>query len=177
LAALGRQPDWLDLFAADEGRFADLAEQVTWVRSRAADQLASGDTARASANRGIADLMEAHGLMRQGAPEAAVALLEPIDPANAFFRALRRWWLGELYLELGQADNALSYLATGWEGGWTPIVLSRFRAGQAYEMLGRDEEAMTAYSEFIEFWNGADPELQPVVEDARARIAQLQLPD
>ncbi|HXV87113.1 MAG TPA: protein kinase, partial [Gemmatimonadales bacterium] len=47
------------------------------------------------------------------------------------------------------------------------------RLGQLYETRGNTEKAIAAYNSFVELWQHADPELQPLVSDARQRIAQL----
>jgi hypothetical protein len=41
------------------------------------------------------------------------------------------------------------------------------------EQLGQREEARRTYAEFIEVWQDADVEFQPIVEDARRRLAAL----
>ena len=47
------------------------------------------------------------------------------------------------------------------------------RLGELYEERGDREKAVEYYSRLVELWNDADPELQLVVEDVRARIARL----
>ncbi len=39
--------------------------------------------------------------------------------------------------------------------------------------MGEPEEARERYEQFIALWRNADPELQPLVEEARERIAVL----
>jgi eukaryotic-like serine/threonine-protein kinase len=48
------------------------------------------------------------------------------------------------------------------------------RLGELHELKGDRQSAMSHYSAFIELWKGADPELQPMVRDARQRLAALQ---
>jgi len=52
-----------------------------------------------------------------------------------------------------------------------PTVLRRL--GELYEEIGDFDRAVEYYVSFVELWENADPELQPLVEDARARIARL----
>ena len=33
---------------------------------------------------------------------------------------------------------------------------------------------MSHYSQFIDLWKNADPDLQPIVQKAKARLAELQ---
>lgn len=47
------------------------------------------------------------------------------------------------------------------------------RLAAVYERMGNGQKAVEYYDRFIQLWKGADPELQPLVEDARARIAAL----
>ncbi len=47
------------------------------------------------------------------------------------------------------------------------------RLGELYEARGDRRKALEYYSRFVELWKDADPELQPMVRDVRARIARL----
>ncbi|MCH6548041.1 MAG: hypothetical protein IH798_06300, partial [Gemmatimonadetes bacterium] len=47
------------------------------------------------------------------------------------------------------------------------------RLGELHEERGNREKAVEYYNRFVELWENADPELQPVVEDVRGRIARL----
>jgi tetratricopeptide (TPR) repeat protein len=47
------------------------------------------------------------------------------------------------------------------------------RLGELYEARGDTERAVRYYGAFVELWRDADPVLQPLVADVRARIAQL----
>jgi len=52
-----------------------------------------------------------------------------------------------------------------------PTVLRRL--GELYEERGDPEGAVEYYADLVELWENADPELQPLVEDVRERIARL----
>jgi hypothetical protein len=43
----------------------------------------------------------------------------------------------------------------------------------AHQARAERDKAIEHYNAFIELWKNADPELQPRVEDARRRIAEL----
>jgi eukaryotic-like serine/threonine-protein kinase len=45
--------------------------------------------------------------------------------------------------------------------------------GELYEARGDRAKALEYYGRFVDLWKGADPELQPVVRDVRARLARL----
>ncbi len=46
-------------------------------------------------------------------------------------------------------------------------------AAKVYEVLDEYGKALEAYEYFVEYWNDADPELQPMVEEARQAIIRL----
>jgi tetratricopeptide (TPR) repeat protein len=50
------------------------------------------------------------------------------------------------------------------------------RLGQLYEAAGNRRKAREHLTTFIDLWKDADPELQPRVADARARLARLRSP-
>ncbi len=47
------------------------------------------------------------------------------------------------------------------------------RLGELYETKGSTAPAITHYQQFIELWKNADPELQPLVAEAKRKIARL----
>jgi tetratricopeptide (TPR) repeat protein len=91
------------------------------------------------------------------------------------------WELGEVYEAADQPDSALaayqravstpSLLRVGQESLWRGPALKRL--GELHEQRGEREKALEYYGEFVDLWKDADPELQPLVEDVRARIARL----
>jgi tetratricopeptide (TPR) repeat protein len=48
------------------------------------------------------------------------------------------------------------------------------RLGELYELRGETTNAIQRYSDLVDLWKNADPELQPVVEDIQSRIATLR---
>jgi hypothetical protein len=54
------------------------------------------------------------------------------------------------------------------ELGWTLR-----RIGELHEQAGERAEALGAYRRLLDLWDQADPPLQPVVADVRARRAVL----
>jgi tetratricopeptide (TPR) repeat protein len=83
----------------------------------------------------------------------------------------------------GQADSAAAmferYLATpywmgdSWEDEPVAVPVIHERLGQLYESLGKPDKAAEHYRAFIDMWKHADPDLQPRVAAARARIEKL----
>lgn len=85
------------------------------------------------------------------------------------------------YDRLGERDSALTYYERFLE--WRQWFRSGFdafdrartyrRLGELYEERGDRVKAVEYYDRFARLWKDADPELQPLVEDARTRIARL----
>jgi tetratricopeptide (TPR) repeat protein len=81
----------------------------------------------------------------------------------------------------GQPDSAVlyyeRYLAPrqNWrayvDGSWRAWTLERL--GQLYDEAGDLEQAAGYYGMFVELWADADPELQPRVQAARARMEEI----
>jgi tetratricopeptide (TPR) repeat protein len=91
--------------------------------------------------------------------------------------------LGLAYEAAGQTDSAIAayerYVTTPWYGNARIdndafyLALHFERLGMLYEEQGDREKALHYYGRFVDLWKDADPELQPRVEDARRRIAEL----
>ncbi len=65
----------------------------------------------------------------------------------------------------------LSFLHMGTYGPLRP--LAHERAGRAYLALGDTVKAIEHLAAFVDLWENADPELQPMVASAKSRIGQL----
>ena len=53
------------------------------------------------------------------------------------------------------------------------LAPSQLRQAEIYDRRGDRDEAVKHYRRFIELWQNADPELQPLVVGARKRLAEL----
>jgi tRNA A-37 threonylcarbamoyl transferase component Bud32/tetratricopeptide (TPR) repeat protein len=83
----------------------------------------------------------------------------------------------------GRADSAIAeyerYLKTPYgsrarEGpDWSVSAAVTEALAKMYDAKGNTDRAVALYRDFIEFWKGADPELQPRVTAARARLQAL----
>ncbi len=83
----------------------------------------------------------------------------------------------------GQADSAIAnyekFITTPLHDRWAEntdgIGLPRAheRLGSLYEAKGNAQKAAEHYAKFVELWKNADPELQPRVAEAKARLAKL----
>jgi len=135
--------------------------------------------------------------------EIALAERRPRDAIDEFRRGDRRAdgpveecplciyvALGRAFDQLQMRDSAIAmleqYVATpswsrlGFAVGrisfaGDPLFLSAAykRLGELYDETGDREKAVSYSTKFVELWKGADPELQPRVRDARARLVRL----
>jgi tetratricopeptide (TPR) repeat protein len=48
------------------------------------------------------------------------------------------------------------------------------RLGELYEAKGNASKAIENYQKFVDLWKDADPELQPAVRSAKARLEELR---
>jgi tetratricopeptide (TPR) repeat protein len=128
---------------------------------------------------------------RRHEASAYVALAEGrIDEARDGFRerydrsgcpTCALFHLASTYELAGEPDSALAIYerAVSTPGlyriydEYATIAQTYRRLGQLYEGRGEREKAVEYYDRFVNLWSDADPELQPVVRDVRARIADL----
>jgi eukaryotic-like serine/threonine-protein kinase len=127
--------------------------------------------------------------------EGAIALAE--GKWAAAIAAFRRWnyvgfcagcglfEIGQAFDRLGETDSALanyvgSVTALNDFGTTAPTLAAYERApayhriGEIYEARGDSAKAVEYYSKFVDLWKDADPKLQPLVQDAKTRIARLR---
>jgi hypothetical protein len=76
---------------------------------------------------------------------------------------------GDLLMETGEYQQATRHYQVDWIG---PVA--RLKLARAYEMLGQSEKAHDAFAYFVEAWADADPELQPMVEEAKRSMVRLR---
>jgi hypothetical protein len=86
------------------------------------------------------------------------------------------WHIGRAHDEAGRADSATVWYVKELETPQVgppdrPTLFERL--AQLYDGLGDLENAALYYARFVELWENADPELQPRVEAARSRLAEI----
>ena len=89
--------------------------------------------------------------------------------------------LARAFEATGQADSARAtyrrYVESPRDEGFYldawELARAYVRLGELYEAVGDNTNAAVYYGEFVELWQNADPEFQPVVEDVTQRIARL----
>jgi eukaryotic-like serine/threonine-protein kinase len=126
-------------------------------RMRAWSAIAAGDYRSA-----IADLVEADRGLAIDDRRADIALADAFDLS-------------------GQPDSALKYyeeFLTTPDDDTYPDAFYRAgalkRAGELYEARGDTAKAEAHYSNFVDLWKAADPELQPKVREVKDRLARLR---
>jgi tetratricopeptide (TPR) repeat protein len=88
--------------------------------------------------------------------------------------------LAEAYYKSGDWDGArqtyeLASSLTFGRYQWGHLYAKSFlMLGKIHEELGNKEAAIENYKKFIDLWKDCDPQYQPMVEDAGARLSRLQ---
>jgi DNA-binding SARP family transcriptional activator/TolB-like protein len=96
---------------------------------------------------------------------------------GTYIMADERFLRAELLRALGRDDDALRVYASfpdpqGYDLHY--LALSHLGRGRIHDARGDAARAATHYRRFINLWAEADPELQPLVRDARARLDRLE---
>jgi tetratricopeptide (TPR) repeat protein len=142
-------------------------------------------------NRLIPESAKRFNASRHGAA-AAIAraegrLREAIDGYRAWYEESGQcvicglFELAATYDRTGNADSAVTIFERAVAAPalekihqeYRDLAKAYKRLGELYEERGEHQAAVEYYGKFVEVWKDADPELQPVVADVRARIAQL----
>jgi class 3 adenylate cyclase/tetratricopeptide (TPR) repeat protein len=160
--------------AADEGREADRSAARGALRDLAARLRVEGDSANARFADGAGLALD--GLMARERGDRALAerfLEEARTKATGHgpqwgVNDMIRLWLGELLIEDGRPHDAEKYLASLW---YDPLTYRRL--GKLYVEMEEPEKAREAYEGFVTAWRDADPELRPMVIEARQALAGL----
>jgi tetratricopeptide (TPR) repeat protein len=173
----GRALFYTGAYAADRGRWPEHAEALKRLREGAQRALSAGDTTEARFAEGEAEALAGLALWRRGRPAEAAAALEaatrkatghgPQQGVNDMIR----WWLGDLLLELGRPADAARYFESFW--GYYHDPLAAYRLAKIDEELREFKQARALYEQFATGWKDADPELQPMVQEARSAIQRL----
>jgi hypothetical protein len=168
--------------ALERDRADDYEQARLALETIAEEALATGDTVTARWVRGDVRGLEGFAAWRAGRREEAERALEEarVQALGFFFllpdNRIIRWWLAKLALENGQLDRAeelfFSLAHMGDPGFVDPMAV--LQLAQVQEQLGSLDEARANYEWFVLAYRYADPELQPLVEDATARLLRLR---
>jgi serine/threonine-protein kinase len=152
------------MYAAERERWDDHAWLLGRLDDLASRALAEGDTSAVEQARDAAQFVRGYGQVRQGEPDG-LKLMDDARREGDRFAAL----IGDIQMELGNHQEAVRYYRSDWTNPLTRLKLAR-----AYALLGELEKARDAYTYFVEAWADADPELQPMVEEAKREIVRLR---
>jgi tetratricopeptide (TPR) repeat protein len=97
---------------------------------------------------------------------------EASDESPFYNHMHERFARAELLYELGRLEEAIP-----WYRVFAYDLLynapAHLRLAQIYERRGERQKAIEHYSRFIELWKDCDPELQPMVQQARSALVRL----
>jgi DNA-binding SARP family transcriptional activator len=126
--------------------------------------------------------------LTDGKPQVALQLLDGASMTVAhsnqvwyspyYSRPLGRFLRAEALRLLGRDDEALGWYGTIGEKYGTEFVYRApvfLRQAQIHERRGNAQQAFEYYRRFSARWRDADPEYQPLVRDADARMRRLLL--
>ncbi|HEX5963304.1 MAG TPA: BTAD domain-containing putative transcriptional regulator [Gemmatimonadales bacterium] len=143
---------------------------------RVADSSAAGRLAHTLAQSIRARIAAAGGRAQQALADLDAAGWEAAASVFAA-EAYDRYFRAELLERANREDEALGWFRSMAERAAYELVYlapSHLRQAQIYDRRGERNLAARHYRRFIDLWRDADPELQPVVEGARSRLAALQ---
>jgi len=136
----------------------------------------------------LATGLRAHAARAEGRTEDALEALEQVS-MDIFYQmpmaspydaqVLERYTRGVLLQEMGRYEEALGWLAHLGEVSAAELAFlpaAHLRQAEIYEAMGEPAKAAEQYARFVDMWRDADPELQPIVEEARANLRRL-IPD
>ena len=150
---------------------------------RAAQQLdRMPPVAESSLAHDFALAIRARAAARSGRDDEALAALDrmrlqvPYRLSGAFVRVAEQHLRARLLEARGRDEDALRlYGVFSFYGRFEPIYFaqSHLRRAAIHDRRGERDEAMGHYRRFVELWRDSDPELQPLVEEAKRRLEQL----
>ncbi len=158
---------WEAIRAASLKQWDGLAVTIADFEEELEAARAEGDTTEVSRWRETLGLAEGYAAWQRGELERALARIE--DHRGV----MNLLFLGRISLDLERPDDALRYFRTlrgNWAFPWTRIL---YYEGLAYEQLGELEKARETYAEYLDIWKNADPELEPMKEEARLRLEAI----
>lgn len=105
--------------------------------------------------------------------EAALEELVTISTIAEYPSHYMRFEIGKRLLEEGRPREAERYLMSIYPFALPYFVPAQFYLGRAYEELGERDEARERYRLFVEWWEDAEPHLQPWRAEAVEALRRL----
>jgi hypothetical protein len=164
--------------AAELGR-GDEALRSAAALVRLAPERREADLVRAQAGESRGNVLARAGLLSD-----ALRHYESVYPMTWFgFRVsamvsggLARFQRADALARAGREDEALGWYGSVAEFSTFDLVYAALGHLQRARLLDRRKEAAAAareYTRFLELWETADPEYQPLVREARERLSRL----
>jgi tetratricopeptide (TPR) repeat protein len=159
---------------AEAGRLDDAKRLASEYEVEVSEALRRGDLGLSGAEGSLASA--------EGRYQDAIADFRAWHEAgDGFCQYCSLYGLGRAFELAGQSDSALvAYEQAvsadqlyGMLQAPYDLAPTYKRLGELYEARGDREKAVEYYNEFVDLWEDADAELQPLVEDVRGRIARL----
>ncbi|MGH7566567.1 MAG: tetratricopeptide repeat protein, partial [Gemmatimonadota bacterium] len=133
----------------------------------------------------LARATEGYDAWRRREPERAVGLFEAMEfhvaypltfASELYTLAFPRFLRATSLQEAGRAEEAIRWFATRDVSPYELVFRapSHLHLAEIYEQSGDREQAIEHYRAFVGLWGDADPELQPMVQEARAALARLE---
>lgn len=129
----------------------------------------AGDTATASEFDAGMRQLDAFARWKRGDVAGAAAQMD--DATRTTNNEMARWWAAMLHFENRDWKAAENHFRAF--NRWSPDPLASYYLGRIYEETRRPADAREMYAFFIAQWAQADVELQPMVQEARARLVAL----
>jgi tetratricopeptide (TPR) repeat protein len=137
------------IFVADLGRVVQM--EVAWVAGRLEEALST---------------LEGSGFW-------ADLDLPPHD-SPFLEQSYERFARAELLHQLGRREEAARWYQPMVDGFVYAGGPSALRLAQLHDRWGKPEAAKAYYARFLRWWQECDPELRPLVDEARQRLSELQ---
>ena len=120
----------------------------------------------------------AYGVLARGDTLEALSLLEDLrDWPRCYYCYDHRLTRAQVLARLGRDREAAELLDhMPFERLFAPAseaVVAALERGRVHERLGNRDKAIRAYAYVADAWRNADPELQPMVEEARMALQRL----
>jgi len=168
---------WLGAFAASQGRWSDVDAHLRVLEAESESDAVVGSGVTTAEQGSLARALRGYAALRRGESQDARRDLEAALPglsvdANGFVR----YELGKLAVEKGDFQAAERYLESLEVYSQSRLVIAsqvEYYLGETYEGLGDVDEARLHYARFVNWWDDADPELQPWVERGRQALERL----
>jgi len=168
---LTRESAWtVAIYGALSGAEDAHASAMAFIRADVDSVRTAGDSAAATRGAAQVRALEAYGIWKRGQPDEAARILESVRVEARLAQV--RWWLGVIHRDQGNLREAERYFRTFLT--WDPNPLASYELGKIHQALGNNAEARKRLEFFVANWAEADEPLQPLVEDAKRRLTELQ---